>query len=601
VALTSDCSDVVHRLRGRDGVSTRHLRDGARSGEAVVLIHGVGMNASVWAPQVRALSTAYDVIAYDMLGHGGTDLPPADARLADYVEQLLGLLDALGVERAHVIGHSMGALVALDFALTYPRRVRSVSALNAVYCRSEAQRDGVLRRVSALQSANDRAVDAETIARWFGEPVPTALAEPAQATVELLRAVDPIGYARAYRVFATADEAHKGRLRDLTVPALFMTGELDPNSTPEMSRAMAREAPGGCCEIVPGARHMMALTASAEVNARLASFLDRCSTMRLPASQPVDTRALRQALGAFVTGVTIVSARQHDGEPRGFTANSFTSVSLDPPLVLVCIARTAASYPVFSAVERFSVSVLAEDQKHLSQLFASKAPDKFSRAPWHASVAGTPLIEGSAAWFDCRRYRSVIDAGDHVILVGEVVEFGDSKASPLAYGRGAYVAFGLSQDAVAAAEGRTRVGAILECDGGVVLVEDRDGNLDLPTGRRLEPETDPASLRGVLKELGVTARLSFLFAVFEDPRTANHATSIYYRGTAEPVPAGHLALRHLRFDRIPWGRLRDPAVRSMLARFVREREEDTFGVYVGDADRGTVQALARAALPSSCA
>ncbi len=302
-----------------------------------------------------------------------------------------------------------------------------------------------------------------------------------------------------------------------------------------------------------------------------------------------------------MTGVTVVTTRQPDGEPRGFTANSFTSVSLEPPLVLVCIARAAASFPVFATAERFAVSVLAEDQKHLSQLFASKVGDKFTRAPWCATAAGTPVIEGAAAWFECRRFRNVIDAGDHIVLIGEIVAFGDSKLSPLAWCRGAYLAFSLSQEAVAAAQSSTRVGAILECDDGIVLIEGSDGSLDLPTAPRLEPEADPVSLRGALKRLGLHARLSFLFAVFEDPRKAAPATCIYYRGTADSVPEGHHVLRHLRFDAIPWDRVRDAAVRSMLERFVRERDEDTFGVYVGGADRGTVQALARVGTPSTIA
>jgi flavin reductase (DIM6/NTAB) family NADH-FMN oxidoreductase RutF len=90
--------------------------------------------------------------------------------------------------------------------------------------------------------------------------------------------------------------------------------------------------------------------------------------------------------GAFVTGVTVISTVQENGEPRGFTANSFTSVSLDPPLVLVCIGKAASSYPVFSAASHFSVSVPAEDQKKIAGLFASKVPDKFAQATWVPSA-----------------------------------------------------------------------------------------------------------------------------------------------------------------------------------------------------------------------
>ncbi len=139
-----------------------------------------------------------------------------------------------------------------------------------------------------------------------------------------------------------------------------MTGAGDPNSTLEMSRIMAAEAPNGRCEILSGERHMMSLTAPEEVNKRLLGFLAEIGTTE------IDAKSFRRALGAFTTGVTVVATNQRDGGPRGFTANSFTSVSLDPPLVLVCIAKSASSYAVFSESDSFAISVLAENQtRHL--------------------------------------------------------------------------------------------------------------------------------------------------------------------------------------------------------------------------------------------
>jgi pimeloyl-ACP methyl ester carboxylesterase len=166
----------------------------------------------------------------------------------------------------------MGALVALEFALRRPERVRGVAALNGVYCRTPEQRAAVERRAHALEGGSGS--PEETIARWFGDPVPPALIHQAESARKHLRSADPVGYARAYRLFAVSDEAHRGRLEGLAVPALFMTGELDPNSTPAMSRAMAAAAPNGRCEVLPGERHMMPMTAPEAVNARLRAFFD---------------------------------------------------------------------------------------------------------------------------------------------------------------------------------------------------------------------------------------------------------------------------------------------------------------------------------------
>lgn len=585
----SDVSVVSHASR-EGGGSTRYIRQGR--GETVVLIHGVGMCRVVWAPQIAALARDYDVIAYDMLGHGGSSLPPADARLSDYSDQLLGLMDGLAIGRAHVIGHSMGALIALEFALAHPDRVLGVAALNAVYCRTPDQRRAVLQRAEALETGGAGPLTDGVIARWFGDPVPPELLDASERVRGLLASPNPVGYARTYGLFARSDDAHEGRLEQLAAPALFMTGEADPNSTAAMSRSMAMAAPQGDCHVLTGARHMMAITAPDEVNARLRDFLRSCRERRA-AAPAVDTKLFREALGAFVTGVTVVSTLQPDGTPRGFTANSFTSVSLVPPLVLVCVAKSASTYPIVSDAPHFAVSVLAEHQKDVSSLFASKAQDKFSRTRWNAGPGGSPIVEGAAAWFDCRR-RQAVDAGDHVILIGEVIGVGHSDASPLGYCRGAYLTFSLAQDAVAAAGHRTRVGAILENDGAVLLVEGPDGRLDLPSGANLTAEGDRDSLREVLRQLGVQAKLNFLFAVFDDPKGESATTSIYYRGTVETGLELDRSLRRVPFSEIPWGRLNNAAVRAMLARFVRERDEDAFGIYVGDAEQGTVTPLASA-------
>ena len=241
--------------------------------EAVVLIHGVGMARRVWAPQIEALARRHTVLSYDMLGHGDSDLPAADVTLARYADQLRELLDALGLARAHVVGHSMGALVALEFALNHPERTRRVVAMNAVFQRSPEQRAAVMARAQALHDTDLSDSVGPTIERWFGRPVPAALARPAAEVEALLRGVQPLGYARTYALFASSDSVHAERLPRLEAPALFLTAEFDANSSPAMSEAMARQVRQGTWQVIAGARHMMGVTHPAEVNARLEAFL----------------------------------------------------------------------------------------------------------------------------------------------------------------------------------------------------------------------------------------------------------------------------------------------------------------------------------------
>lgn len=246
----------------------------AGTGPALVLIHGVGLSGAVWGPQVADFARDHSVVTYDMLGHGNSALPPEHPRLADYAAQLATLLDHLGIARAAIVGHSMGALVALEFALSHPERVSRLVALNAVYCRTPEQRAAVEARAAALDGAGPAVAVAGAVARWFGDPVPEAMRPAAAQVSRMLTETNPLGYARSYGVFATSDRAHATALPRLAVPALFLTGEFDPNSTPSMSRAMAAAAPRGVAEILAGERHMMALLNPTLVNARLRAFLD---------------------------------------------------------------------------------------------------------------------------------------------------------------------------------------------------------------------------------------------------------------------------------------------------------------------------------------
>jgi (E)-2-((N-methylformamido)methylene)succinate hydrolase len=266
------CNDLVGT-----SYSVYAPKSGGEARATVVLIHGVGMNQSVWTPQLGSLTAAdYEVVVYDMLGHGGSALPPVEPTLDDYAAQLERLLDELGIGSAHIVGHSMGALVALEFALTRASRTLTVAALNAVYDRSPAQREAVMSRAATLGNApvgtdQSSGVNA-TVERWFGDPVPAHLTQAAQAVRHLLLSVDPVGYARTYRLFACSDDVHVGRLVSLTVPALFLTGECDPNSSPAMSRAMAQAAPSSRADIIAEARHMMNVSHPEEVNERLLAF-----------------------------------------------------------------------------------------------------------------------------------------------------------------------------------------------------------------------------------------------------------------------------------------------------------------------------------------
>ena len=240
----------------------------------MVLVHGVGLGSEVWGPQVAAFCATHRVIVYDTLGHGRSDLPPESASLDIYVSQLEGLLDTLDISRAVVIGHSMGAIVATAFAIAKPARVIALAALCPVYDRSAESRAAALGRAQALAKCGPGAGVEATLRRWFGDNASPRAGGKVDILRRWLADADPVGYARAYRVFVSCDEAIVGRLGALGMPALFLAAEHDSNSTPAMSRRMAAEAPHGRAVVLPNARHMVPFVSPGPVNARLRAFLE---------------------------------------------------------------------------------------------------------------------------------------------------------------------------------------------------------------------------------------------------------------------------------------------------------------------------------------
>jgi flavin reductase len=158
-------------------------------------------------------------------------------------------------------------------------------------------------------------------------------------------------------------------------------------------------------------------------------------------AQTFTGKEFRQALGSFATGVTVITTRGADHD-YGMTANAFSSVSMDPPLVLVCVITQSEGREILEQNGVFAVNVLAADQEPLSNFFASRdrprGRDAFSRVAYRTEASGAPILEGAAAWLDCR-LEQTHEAGDHIIFIGEVLALGvDPEAKPLLFHGGGY-------------------------------------------------------------------------------------------------------------------------------------------------------------------
>ena len=145
----------------------------------------------------------------------------------------------------------------------------------------------------------------------------------------------------------------------------------------------------------------------------------------------------RRTMGLFATGVTVVTLLDDAGKPQGLTANSVTSVSLNPPLLLVCVDRGAVCFPCFKGGRGFAVNILTEAQEDLSRRFASRLENKFEGVPYRPGVLGAPLLKGCLGYLECRIVQA-FPGGDHVIFVGEVVRGEASEGQPLLFYQGRY-------------------------------------------------------------------------------------------------------------------------------------------------------------------
>jgi flavin reductase (DIM6/NTAB) family NADH-FMN oxidoreductase RutF len=152
---------------------------------------------------------------------------------------------------------------------------------------------------------------------------------------------------------------------------------------------------------------------------------------------PVSQDEFRSALGRFASSVTVVTTKTKNDKLSGITVSAFTSVSLEPPLILVCINKRTSIHDIFEKGHYFAVNILAEDQEILSRRFASKEPDRFAGTGYTEGTTGSPILDGVIAAIECRVLYTY-PGGDHTIVVGEVERIAVTDGKPLAYFRGGY-------------------------------------------------------------------------------------------------------------------------------------------------------------------
>lgn len=294
-----------------------------------------------------------------------------------------------------------------------------------------------------------------------------------------------------------------------------------------------------------------------------------------------DPAVFRKTLGKFLTGVTVVTTRDREGKRWGMTANSFSSVSLDPPLVSVCIANRAASYPAFLSAGHFGISILSAGQQDVAMRFAKPFEDKFEGLPFKEPAPGSLVLEGSAATLACRTH-AVVPAGDHIVLLGHVLECAVDDVPVLGYSEGRLF------DMEAPSEAGTRVprpgrevdfGWLIESEGRLLLRrDDATSRWAIPMGPLGGGSTMSESMaRTALSVLGVEVEPVFLYSTFD---LDEDRTCYVYRARAlDGLPEGP-SWRLFSEGEMPWSELLHERAVPMLRRYFEESADAQFGIFL---------------------
>lgn len=255
----------------KDGTAYKAFGDAPAT---LIFIHGVGMCGEIWQPQVEHFSKNYRVITYDFLGHGQSLLKKDKLTLEDYISQLYNLVNEIGVSKFSIIGHSMGALIAVAFALRYPEKVDTLIPINIVFKRTKKAQDDVIMRAKDVLKSQQIPNINQTLERWFKNKTSPYDLLKINNVQGWLKNTSPKAYSEAYYLFATSDRVFVNNLSNLQPPVLYLTGSEDPNSTSLMSEQMAQETPNGSSESIEGEAHMMAYISAKKVNPIIEYFLN---------------------------------------------------------------------------------------------------------------------------------------------------------------------------------------------------------------------------------------------------------------------------------------------------------------------------------------
>lgn len=243
------------------------------SGPPVVLVHGLGLNRGMWQWQLPALAPHFEVLTYDLFGHGESAAPEGTPDLTMFSEQLLRTMDRCDMDRAAIAGFSLGGMIARRFALDHPDRLSAMAVLHSAHDRSDDEREAIRKRVRQARETGPSSTAQAALERWFTADFRTANPGVTALIRDWILANDPAIYPGIYNVLAEGDAEIVRDIHRIACPTLVMTGDEDYGNSPAMAEKMAALIPNASVVILPGLRHMALAESPRAFNAPFLSFL----------------------------------------------------------------------------------------------------------------------------------------------------------------------------------------------------------------------------------------------------------------------------------------------------------------------------------------
>jgi 3-oxoadipate enol-lactonase len=262
---------MTERMLRRHGSPDLRYWDSVGGGAPVMLVHGVGADGTSWDEIASDLATEFRVLRLDLRGHGKSGHIEGALTLDDFVHDVVDVLDAGAVPEAHIVGFSLGGMIAQGLALHHAARVRRLVLLSAVAGRTAEERERVQRRLAILREQGTAAISGAAQERWFTPEFIARHPALVQQRMRQLQQNHPPSYTAAYTVFSTSDLGEE--LHAIRAPTLIATGEHDVGSSPRMARFMHAEIAGSRLEILPGLRHSILVEAPKVVCRLVRHFL----------------------------------------------------------------------------------------------------------------------------------------------------------------------------------------------------------------------------------------------------------------------------------------------------------------------------------------